>query len=135
MKRLGILCVAKPTVCTLYQAMPYFSLVIRPVRLPKLSSSLQLSNLDQMSRVMRKPFFCICENKDADNREADQRPCFRYMDSRIPLLSKYKISSLYSSSVTAQPGLCGTWSETPKTGFLTTRLKKLWSPFWKTDRP
>ena len=22
----------------------------------------------------------------------------------------------------AQPGLCGTWSETPKTGFLTTRL-------------
>ena len=24
-----------------------------------------------------------------------------------------------------QPGLCGTWSETPKTGFLTTRLKLL----------
>ena len=24
--------------------------------------------------------------------------------------------------MTAQPGLCGTWSETPKTGFLTTRL-------------
>ena len=23
----------------------------------------------------------------------------------------------------AQPGLCRTWSETPKTGFLTTRLK------------
>ena len=35
-----------------------------------------------MSRVMRKPAFCICENKDADqlrgNREADQRLCFRY---------------------------------------------------------
>ena len=34
---------------------------------------------------MRKPAFCICENKDADqlrgNREADQRPCFRYIDS------------------------------------------------------
>ena len=34
---------------------------------------------------MRKPFFCICENKDADqlrgNREADQRLCFRYTDS------------------------------------------------------
>ena len=31
--------------------------------------------------VMRKPAFCICENKDADqllgNREADQRLCFR----------------------------------------------------------
>ena len=37
---------------------------------------------------MRKPDFCICENKDADqlrgNREADQRLCFRYTDSTIP---------------------------------------------------
>ena len=50
------------------------------------------------SRVMRKPDFCICENKDADqlrgNREADQRLCFRYTDSTIPLLPKYEISSL-----------------------------------------
>ena len=41
---------------------------------------------------MRKPTFCICENKDADqlhgNREADQPLCFRYTDSTIPLLSK-----------------------------------------------
>ena len=38
---------------------------------------------------MRRPAFCICENKDADqlrgNREADQRLCFRYLDSTIPL--------------------------------------------------
>ena len=38
---------------------------------------------------MRKPTICICENKDADqlrgNREADQRLCFRYIDSTIPL--------------------------------------------------
>ena len=51
-----------------------------------------------MSRVVRKPAFCICENKDADqlrdNREADQRLCFRYMDSTIPLLPKDEISSL-----------------------------------------
>ena len=37
-------------------------------------------------------FFCICENKDADqlrgNREADQRLCFRYIGSTIPQLSK-----------------------------------------------
>ena len=50
-----------------------------------------------MSRVVRKPAFCICENKDADqlrgNREADQRLCFRYTDSTIPLLSKSEISS------------------------------------------
>ena len=39
----------------------------------------------------------IGENKDADqlcgNREADQRLCFRYLDSTIPLLPKSKISS------------------------------------------
>ena len=54
---------------------------------------------DEMSLVMRKPAFCICENKDADQlrgyyREADQRLCFRYTDSTTPLLPKYKISSL-----------------------------------------
>ena len=66
---------------------------------------------------MRKPVFCICENKDADqlrgNREADQRLCFRYIDSTIPLLPIYEISSLQPSSVAVQAGLCGTWSETP----------------------
>ena len=44
-----------------------------------------------------KTVFCICENKDTDqlrgNREADQRLCFRYRDSTIPPLPKYKISS------------------------------------------
>ena len=74
-----------------------------------------------------KTAFCICENKDADqlrgNREADQRLCFRYIDSTIPLLPKSEISSLQLSSVAVQPGVCWTWSETPKTGFLTTRLK------------
>ena len=62
---------------------------------------------------------CICENKDADQlciyRDADQSLCFRHMDSAIPLLSKSEIS------VFVQPGLCPTWSETLKTGFLTTR--------------
>ena len=49
-------------------------------------------------RIVRKPAFCICENKDADqlhgNSEADQRLCFRHTDSAIPLLSKSEISSL-----------------------------------------
>ena len=65
---------------------------------------------------MRKATFCICENKDADqlrgNREADQRLCFRFIDSAIPLLSTSEISSLYPSSVAVQPGLCRTRSET-----------------------
>ena len=51
---------------------------------------------NDLSRVVRKPAFCICENKDADqlcgNREADQRLCFRYTDSTIPLLPKSEIS-------------------------------------------
>ena len=79
-----------------------------------------------LSLVVRKPVFCICENKNADqlrgNREADQRLCFRFSDSTIPLLPKYEISGLQSSSVAVQPGLCGTWSETSKTSFLRTRL-------------
>ena len=79
-----------------------------------------------MSRGVRKPAFCICENKEADhlrsNREADQRLCFLYIDSTIPLLCKPEISRLLPYSVIVQPGLYRTWSETPKTGFLTTRL-------------
>ena len=65
---------------------------------------------------MRKPTICICENTGADqlhsNCEADQRLCFRYTDSTIPLLSTSKISSLKHSSVLLQPGLCRTCSET-----------------------
>ena len=55
-----------------------------------------------MSRNVRKPDFCICENKDADqlcgNRTTDQRLCFRYTDSTIPLLRKSKIS-IFSNCV------------------------------------
>ena len=44
------------------------------------------------------PLVCICENKDADqvrgNHEADQRLCFRYIESTVPLLPKSEISSL-----------------------------------------
>ena len=47
---------------------------------------------------MRKPAFCISENKGADqlcgNRAADQRVCFHYKDSAVPLLPKSEISSL-----------------------------------------
>ena len=50
-----------------------------------------------VSRPMGKPTICIGENKDSDqlrgNREADQRLCFRYSDSTIPLLLKSEISS------------------------------------------
>ena len=49
-----------------------------------------------------KTNMCICENKDAEqlrgNREADQRLCFQYTDSTLPLLlnlnPKFQASSL-----------------------------------------
>ena len=44
-------------------------------------------------------FFCICENKDAD-----QHLCFRYIDRTIPQLSKSEISSLQPCSVAVQHG-------------------------------
>ena len=54
-------------------------------------------HFQQMCHLMGKPTICIGENKDADklrgNREADQRLCFRYSDSTIPLLLKSEISS------------------------------------------
>ena len=62
------------------------------------------------------------QNKDADqlrsNCEADQHLCFRYTDSAIHLLTKSKISSLYPSSVTGQPGFYQTWSEIQIVGFV-----------------
>ena len=52
----------------------------------------------EMSHRMGKTTICIGKNKGEDqlrsNCEADQRLCFRYMDSTIPLLSKSKISRL-----------------------------------------
>ena len=75
---------------------------------------------------MRKPTICMGENKGADqlrgNREADQRLCFRYSDSTIPLLLKSEISSFWLFSVLVQAGLCRTWSETQIVGFVTHRL-------------
>ena len=75
---------------------------------------------------MRKPDFCLCENKDVvqlrSNCEADQCLCFRYTDSTISLPLKSEISGFYPYSVVAQAGLCRTWSEIPKTGFLASRL-------------
>ena len=49
---------------------------------------------------MRKPDFCLCENKGADqlrsNCEGGQRLCFRYRDSTISLLLKIRNFKLLS---------------------------------------
>ena len=51
---------------------------------------------------MRKPAFCICENKDADqlrgNREADQRLCFslhRYYNPSSILIRNFKPLAIF----------------------------------------
>ena len=66
--------------------------------------------------VRRKQDLFICKNKGADQLcsscKAALRLCFRYMDSTIPLISKYKISSLQPSSVLVQLCLCWTCSKT-----------------------
>ena len=69
--------------------------------------SLEMNNalsVDQMSLVMRNPYFCLCENKHADqlcsNCTADQRLCFRYTDSAIHLLLMSKNFKLPAFSVT-----------------------------------
>ena len=49
----------------------------------------------------------------------------RCLDSIIPLVSISEISSIYLASVAEQAGLSLSWSQTPKTGFLATRLKYL----------
>ena len=66
-----------------------------------------------MSRAMRKLDFCLCENKGADQLhsycEADQRLCFRYTDSTIHLLLKYKISRYTDRSVSDLVGNPEDW--------------------------
>ena len=66
----------------------------------QISQVIRKSDLCHMSLVMRKPAFCICENKDADqlrgNREADQRLCFfaRYIEQSLFYLNpKFQASS------------------------------------------
>ena len=74
---------------------------------------------------MRKPTFCIGENKDTDqlrgNREADQRLCFRFID----------LQSLYSLNPNFKPLViffsCTAWFvsdqvENQNVGFLMTQL-------------
>ena len=94
-----------------------------------MATTITMITLTYMSLCVRKPTICMGENKDADqlrgNREADQRLCFRYTDSTFPPLLISKFSRSWVSCVTAQPGLCWTWSETQIVGFLMHRLNYL----------
>ena len=75
---------------------------------------------------MRKPVYAYANNKGADQpahpRSLISAFVVRCLDSTMPLVSISEISSLYLASVTAQAGLCLTWSQTSKASFLVTRL-------------
>ena len=75
---------------------------------------------------MTKPAFAYANNKGADQpahpRSLISTPVVRCLDSIIPLVSISEVSSLSLASVAEQTGLSITWSQTPKTGFLVTRL-------------
>ena len=121
-----------PTLILMSSTFLSFLFGLENVSIVNLHVSLNL----HLSHHMRKPMICIGENKSTDQLRADQRLCFRYTDSRIPLLLKSKISSFYPYSVTVQAGLCRTWSETQIVGFLMQRLicqlvvKEMCTKFW-----
>ena len=105
------------------------------------SSKYEMS-ISMMRNMMRKQIICICNNKDADqlcsNCTADQRLRFRHTGSTIPPLLISKFSSFWLYSVTVQPGLCQTWSETQIVDFLMHRLRlmlKIWHKHSKYFKP
>ena len=81
---------------------------------------------DYLSHVMRKPVYAICEQQRrrsaCASAQSDQRFVVRYLDSILSLLATAEISRLWLASVAEQACLSLTWSQTPKTGFLVTRL-------------
>ena len=77
---------------------------------------------DYANRLYLQVIFIILLSTCILNSKSDQRLCFRYSDSAVPLLLKSKI--LGSIQATVQAGLCQNWSGTMQTGFLTPWLKK-----------
>ena len=114
--------------------MPWRLLVWKPVlqdfqpgKLQQLASVFK-TQMQKLDTLLYEPhhektgFLHMRKQRCRSNSEADQHLCFHYTDSTICLLPKSEISSFETSSVAVQIGLCPTWSETPKTGFLTMKL-------------
>ena len=80
-----------------------------------------------MSHVMRKPVMLYVNNKGAAQPAHPHSLISTFvvccLDSIMPPVSISENSSLCLASVAAQASLILPWSQTPKTGFLVTRLK------------
>ena len=79
---------------------------------------------------MKKPVYAMCKQQRCRSVCVADHPrslisafVVRRLDSIIPLLAKSNISRIQLASVAEQTDLNLTWSQTPKTGFLVTRLK------------
>ena len=81
--------------------------------------SVLMENLYELSHVMRKPVYAICEQQRYSLISTFIVNC---LDSIISLVSISENSSLSLAAVAGQASLCLTWSQTLKTGFLVTRL-------------
>ena len=77
------------------------------------------------NRAMRKTAFCIYENKTANQLRnacaADQRHCFRFIDSTTPLLPKSEISGISPSPVVDSPVCAGPGRKPRRQGFFSRR--------------
>ena len=72
---------------------------------------------------MRTPVFAYAKrNAQLSGTYAAQLLSLRFIDGTISLLPKSEFSRVCPSFVAVQSGLCGTWSEIPKTNYLMTRL-------------
>ena len=93
MHLLAIVSISCPEVQHLAELTNLQGLVVRLLIFLFIFLGTQCWVVDIMSRVMRKPAFCICENKDADqlrgNHEGYQRLSFPYIGSTIHLLPIY----------------------------------------------
>ena len=73
---------------------------------------------DNLSHVMRKPVYAICEQQRrrsaCASAHSDQRVCY----SLPPLVSISEMSSLWLATEAEQTSLSLTWSETPMISFL-----------------
>ena len=121
------LCCAQSTVCKFFRKATVRIMtdnVLGQVewicRFIKIHFSFPLS-YDNLSRVMSKPDFAYAKTKTQISFVVTAKLISAFVFATRIVQSLY---FLYTkpSSVALQPGLCRTWSETPKTGFLTTRL-------------
>ena len=82
-------------------------------------SCLAIISISYMSSIMRKPDFCLCENKGADQLRSKQLSAFVFATWIVQFLFFLNLEFPVSSHLLiVQLILCLTWSKTQIVGFL-----------------